>query len=96
MGKRGQIRANVGARAFKADRRLGSTPVACILRMLPARFAFLGPGLQGTSLATGRPRFVIANTIKGKGVSFMENGVEWHHKVPSAQQYEAALKELAA
>ena len=43
-----------------------------------------------------RPRAVIANTVKGKGVSFMENGVEWHHKVPSAQQFEAALKELAA
>lgn len=43
-----------------------------------------------------RPRFVIANTIKGKGVSFIENGVEWHHKVPSTAQYEAALKELAA
>lgn len=40
------------------------------------------------------PRAIIANTVKGKGVSFMENGVEWHHKVPSAAQYEAALKEL--
>ena len=43
-----------------------------------------------------RPRAVIANTVKGKGVSFMENGVEWHHKVPSASQYEAAMKEVAA
>ncbi|HEX4511254.1 MAG TPA: transketolase [Burkholderiaceae bacterium] len=42
-----------------------------------------------------RPRAVIANTIKGKGISFMENGVEWHHKVPSAAQYAAALEELA-
>jgi transketolase len=42
-----------------------------------------------------RPRAVIANTVKGKGVSFMENGVEWHHKVPNAEQVEAALKELA-
>lgn len=42
-----------------------------------------------------RPRAVIANTVKGKGISFMENGVEWHHKVPSAAQYEAAIKELA-
>ena len=42
-----------------------------------------------------RPRAVIANTVKGKGVSFMENGVEWHHKVPSATQVEAAMKELA-
>ena len=42
-----------------------------------------------------RPRAVIANTVKGKGISFMENGVEWHHKVPSAAQVEAAMKELA-
>jgi transketolase len=42
-----------------------------------------------------RPRAVIANTVKGKGVSFMENGVEWHHKVPSAAQVDAAMKELA-
>jgi transketolase len=41
-----------------------------------------------------RPRAVIANTVKGKGVSFMENGVEWHHKVPSGEQAEAAMKEL--
>lgn len=42
-----------------------------------------------------RPRAVIANTTKGKGVSFMENGVEWHHKVPSTAQYEAAIEELS-
>lgn len=41
-----------------------------------------------------RPRAVIANTVKGKGVSFMENRVEWHHMVPDAAQVEAALKEL--
>ncbi|MFD0659001.1 transketolase [Thermocatellispora tengchongensis] len=44
---------------------------------------------------TGRPVAVIANTIKGKGVSFMEDRVEWHHKVPNAAQVEAALLELA-
>lgn len=43
-----------------------------------------------------RPRCVIAKTIKGRGVSFMEDGVEWHHKVPSAEQYERAIKELGA
>ena len=42
-----------------------------------------------------KPRAVIADTVKGKGVSFMENGVEWHHKVPSTAQVEAAMKELA-
>jgi transketolase len=43
----------------------------------------------------GRPRCVIAQTIKGKGVSFIEDRVEWHHKVPSREQIEVALKELA-
>jgi transketolase len=43
---------------------------------------------------TGRPVAVIANTIKGKGISFMEDRVEWHHKVPSAEQVELALQEL--
>jgi transketolase len=39
---------------------------------------------------------VIAHTVKGKGVSFMEDRVEWHHKVPSAGQVEGALQELSA
>ena len=43
----------------------------------------------------GQPRCVIARTIKGKGVSFMQDRVEWHHKVPSPEQVELALKELA-
>jgi transketolase len=46
--------------------------------------------------STGKPVVVIANTIKGKGVSFMEDRVEWHHKVPSAEQVALALKELSA
>jgi transketolase len=45
---------------------------------------------------TDRPRCVIARTIKGRGVSFIEDRVEWHHKVPSLEQVELALKELAA
>lgn len=44
--------------------------------------------------ATGRPVAVVANTIKGKGVSFMEDRVEWHHKVPSDEQVQEAIKEL--
>jgi transketolase len=45
--------------------------------------------------STGRPVCVLANTIKGKGVSFMEDRVEWHHKVPSTDQIAAARKELS-
>jgi transketolase len=43
---------------------------------------------------TGKPVAVIANTIKGKGVSFIEDRVEWHHKVPTTEQVKAALEEL--
>ncbi len=43
----------------------------------------------------GKPRMLIANTRKGKGVSFIEDRVEWHHKVPSADQVVQALEELA-
>ena len=42
-----------------------------------------------------RPLCVIANTIKGRGVSFMEDRVEWHHKVPTAEQITQAHAELA-
>jgi transketolase len=43
----------------------------------------------------GRPTVIIAHTIKGKGVSFMENNVDFHGKAPNAEQLEKALKELA-
>jgi transketolase len=43
----------------------------------------------------GRPTVIIAHTIKGKGVSFMENNVDFHGKAPNAEQLETALKELA-
>lgn len=39
-----------------------------------------------------KPTVVLANTIKGKGVSFMENKVEWHYKSPNIDEYESALK----
>jgi transketolase len=42
----------------------------------------------------GKPSLVIAHTIKGKGVSFMENSVKWHHGVPDKDQYETAIAEL--
>ncbi len=47
------------------------------------------------TIVKNKPTIVIANTIKGKGVSFMENQAKWHHGVPSAEQYEIAIKELS-
>ena len=41
-----------------------------------------------------KPLLILANTIKGKGVSYMENKVNWHHGVPNKEQIEVALKEL--
>ena len=41
-----------------------------------------------------KPNLIIANTIKGKGISFMEDEVVWHHKVPNDYEYQNALKEL--
>jgi transketolase len=44
----------------------------------------------------GRPTIIIAKTVKGKGVSFMENNADWHGKAPNKEQTEQALKELEA
>jgi len=43
---------------------------------------------------TGKPTMIIANTVKGKGISFMENKYEWHNKVPDDEQFKLAYKEL--
>ncbi len=42
----------------------------------------------------GKPSLIIAHTIKGKGISFMEGNHVWHHRVPKADEYEQAIKEL--
>ena len=44
--------------------------------------------------STNKPKFIIANTIKGKGVSFMENKVVWHYKSANHEELEKGLKEL--
>ena len=42
----------------------------------------------------GKPTCIIAKTIKGKGVSFMENKAEWHGKAPSEEEYKKAIEEI--
>lgn len=42
----------------------------------------------------GKPSVIIAHTTKGKGVSYMENQLKWHHGVPNKEEYELAQKEL--
>jgi len=43
-----------------------------------------------------KPHLVIAHTVKGKGISFMEHNAAWHHRVPTADEYAQAQAELAA
>lgn len=43
----------------------------------------------------GKPKAIVCNTVKGKGVSYMENVVGWHGKAPNEEQYEEAMMELA-
>ena len=50
--------------------------------------------LNNGPLEVGKPSFIIAHTIKGKGISFMERVLKWHHGVPSPEQYKQAQKEL--
>ena len=44
----------------------------------------------------GKPSVIIAKTVKGKGVSYMENQVGWHGTAPNKKQYETAMQELTA
>jgi transketolase len=46
-------------------------------------------------LEPGKPNLVLAHTVKGKGVSFIENVHSWHHRVPSDQEYDTAMMELS-
>lgn len=48
------------------------------------------------ALGGGKPICVIADTVKGKGVSFMENDVLWHYRIARGEEYDAARKELEA
>ncbi len=43
---------------------------------------------------SGKPNLVLAHTIKGKGISFIENAKAWHHRVPTDEEYDSALREL--
>jgi len=43
---------------------------------------------------TKKPKVIIANTIKGKGVSFMENEISWHYRTPSGELFDQAMKDL--
>ena len=50
--------------------------------------------LIGENSIQGSPQAIICNTVKGKGVSFMENNNVWHYRPPNKEEYKDALKEI--
>ena len=53
-------------------------------------------GRAKENAGSGKPYVILAHTVKGRGVSFMENNILWHYRTPQGEEYEAALKELEA
>lgn len=58
--------------------------------------AELRKALNEAPTVKGKPTFIIANTVKGKGISYMEDVKKWHHGVPTDEEYALAIKELEA
>ena len=59
-------------------------------------FSQLADALAKAKETKGKPTMILMHTVKGKGVSFMENQVGWHGKAPNAEQYAQAMSELEA
>ena len=59
-------------------------------------FEEIEKALEHAKTVKGKPCAIIAKTIKGKGVSFMENNVAWHGAAPNKEQYDIAMGELEA
>ena len=59
-------------------------------------FDALDKAFQAAAACKGKPTVLLAKTVKGKGVSFMENNFGWHGKAPNDEQYEKAMAELRA
>ena len=57
-------------------------------------FAAIESAVEAAKSTKGKPTAIIAHTVKGKGVSFMENQVAWHGKAPNDEQYAVAMSEL--
>lgn len=54
----------------------------------------ISDAIDAAAACKGKPTVIIAKTIKGKGVSYMENEADWHGKAPNKEQYEIGRKEL--
>lgn len=66
-----------------------------VLRINGHDFEEIDRAVKEAKQVRGRPAVIVCNTVKGKGVSFMENKANWHGVAPKKEEYEAAIKELS-
>ena len=94
---------------FNKMQALGNTSEILGLEPLDARWRAFGWGvrridghdmeavvgaLDAFPFEPGKPSIIIADTVKGKGISFMENSLLWHYRCPDPKEYEVAVREL--
>ena len=59
-------------------------------------FQSIENAVNAAKACKGKPSVIIAKSVKGKGVSYMENQASWHGAAPNAEQYEIAMRDLGA
>ena len=59
-------------------------------------FESIEAAVNAAKACKGKPSVIIAKSVKGKGVSFMENQASWHGSAPNAEQYAVAIEDLKA
>ena len=67
-----------------------------VIRINAHDFNLIEAAVKGAKSVEDKPTLILADSIKGKGVSFMENKAEWHGAAPNKEQYEQAISELDA
>ena len=67
-----------------------------LIAQCPCCFAALQDAYAEARTVKGQPTVILAKTVKGKGVSFMENDAGWHGKAPNDEQYAQAKAEVEA
>ena len=90
----GSIKAQEAARVAPVRSIKGSTPILLLKGRITGSNIAVVAIFEVISVNKFTLAIIIANTIKGKGVSFIENEVVWHHKLPSDEEYKKAIEEL--
>ena len=67
-----------------------------VIRINAHDFNLIEAAVKEAKSVEDKPTLILADSIKGKGVSFMENKAEWHGAAPNKEQYEQAISELDA